>query len=276
MKKNILAIWVGLALSVNAFASIEPSKELLNSKDTPFLKNMDSEPKNPSVEPEIYKLITDDNYLLLIQSRLAEVEQKPYVESVIGSILPSVINQYNDMAEKKFQLIEFFDFNCSYCRDAIEMIYAKMADMQDVGLSYVVLLSDNSEETLTYASFGLTKIPPEKQKTYLLTMFELLNRNTVTLEQVKTELAKYKIEPTEDEIKVFLKSQSELTNKVYLEMRLHGTPTFVMLPTVNIEKRPVEVILGTQAIPYLELYKLKLSARAVKLRHSGHGYKAQM
>lgn len=259
MKKNILAIWVGLALSVNAFASIEPSKELLNSKDTPFLKNMDSEPKNPSVEPEIYKLITDDNYLLLIQSRLAEVEQKPYVESVIGSILPSVINQYNDMAEKKFQLIEFFDFNCSYCRDAIEMIYAKMADMQDVGLSYVVLLSDNSEETLTYASFGLTKIPPEKQKTYLLTMFELLNRNTVTLEQVKTELAKYKIEPTEDEIKVFLKSQSELTNKVYLEMRLHGTPTFVMLPTAKVEKRPVEVILGTQAIPYLDLYKLKLS-----------------
>ena len=42
-------------------------------------------------------------------------------------------------------------------------------------------------------------------------------------------------------------------------MRLRGTPTFVMLPVVNSEEKPVEVILGTQAIPYLDLYKLKLS-----------------
>lgn len=271
MKKLTLAILLGLTFSVNASAEEEVIKDRPEQNQVqtleavaPVQKNVPSESdvsflRKLSVDQATYKLITDDNYLMLMQSRLAELEQKPFVESAINSILPLAINKYDGSSDKKFQLIEFFDFNCHYCRDAIEKVDVKLAEMKDVGLSYIVLLPEGSEETMVYASFGLTKVPLDKQKSYLLTMFELLNRNTVTLEQVKAELAKFEINPSEDEVKAFSKAQSELTNKVYLEMRLRGTPTFVMLPVVNSEEKPVEVILGTQAIPYLDLYKLKLS-----------------
>lgn len=116
MKKLTLAILLGLTFSFNASAEEEVIKDRPEQNQVQTLEAVASVQKNApsendvsflrklSVDQATYKLITDDNYLMLMQSRLAEIEQKPFVESAINSILPLAINKYDGSPDKKISV----------------------------------------------------------------------------------------------------------------------------------------------------------------------------
>ena len=241
MKKIVLPVLLSFVFSSFAFATdVESGKEATID------------------DSAVKRLVLDDDYLTLIQTRTMEVEQKQYINSKIDSLLPLFmnVNHFAKEEKKDFDIIEFFDFNCYHCRDATIEMSKKIKGMNDVSLNFFPLLTEAADPTVKYAAFGLSKVEEKDKGTYLVKMFDLLNRNTITVDDIKKELVNYGIIAEENDVNKFIESQAEISNKVYLDMRMLGTPTFIVLSN-KAENKSVEVILGNQGIQYLDLYKQK-------------------
>ena len=79
-----------------------------------------------TIDPNtVRQLIADDNYVNTfspyIISRMAEMKQKSSVVQNVHKYLPFVVNK-TVIEKQPYQLVEFFDFYCVYCKDAIPAV----------------------------------------------------------------------------------------------------------------------------------------------------------
>lgn len=256
-KTATVAFFLAAAMSSQAATSVNISSNNVLI-DEVSVKDVVSRPVLAK-DPLIANIIENDDYVMMLQTRMAEIQQKPYVGAMLERFMPHLINP---VANKSYQLIEFFDFNCHYCREAVGLLSDVLGRNGDTTLSYIVLLPENSPITMQYAAYGLSKVSIPKQAAYLTAMFDLLDRNTVTLDDVKAELSKYGIEPKEEELNTFVSEQTKLTNDAYVNMHLQGTPMFVLIK--RDQSKAFEVMLGTEPLKYLDSYILKLKNNGVK------------
>lgn len=256
-KTATVAFFLAAAMSSQAATSVNVNTANVLIDDV-SVKNIANRPVLAK-DPLIANIIENDDYVMMLQTRMAEIQQKPYVGSMLERFMPHLINP---IANKSYQLIEFFDFNCHYCREAVGVLDDVLGRNGNTTLSYFVLLPEGAPETMKYAAYGLTKVSIPQQAAYLTAMFDLLDRNTVTLDDVKAELSKYGVEPKSEEFNAFVSEQTKLTNEAYVNMRLQGTPMFVLLK--RDPSKTFEVMLGTEPLKYLDSYILKLKYNGVK------------
>lgn len=240
-------------------------EETRQNKDTgTVIGSITSETKDDVVLEQnadsfIHQIILNDEYANLVGqhviSRLTAMQQKPVVMENISQFTPFVVNLAS-MNEKPYQLIQFFDFFCKYCEEAIPLLAEEMSRQPDVGLGYFTLLHKASPQEVVLAAFGLTKVAMEQQRDYLLKMYSLLNKNTVTLQEIEDELKRFGINYSLEELNLFAESQMKLTEQAYTILQLRGTPTFILKKSNSPD---LEVLLGTQGIEHLNLYKSKIN-----------------
>ena len=209
---NYLIFILVLLLSLNV------SSENLDEKIEKFLLN----------NPEII-LQSLENY-----EKKKIAEKKKFNNQIIADNRKQIVNTSNGMysgnLESKNVIIEFFDYNCSYCKKAHQDILKIEKNKKNVKVIYknFPILSENSKKLAEIALF-IAKDNNEKFiKFHNLIMSKkgLINKNQLKdiLDDLGFDQGKLKNNLNSEYIKSQLLKDRELAEK----LSLRGTPAFIV------------------------------------------------
>ena len=219
IKKNVLSLIIIMCTYFifisNSFTKEQLSKEELNKLIYEYIMEnpeviLDSVDKLRKKMEEDSKL--DEDYLKENFMQFANNPNIPYM----GSDTPKVI------------IIEFFDYNCSYCKKSLDAVAELLRTEYDLKISFrdYPILSPSSRIAAKAA------LAAKKQGKYfsfhsaLMSMQGNLNEDKIftIANNLEMDIEKLKIDMQKDEIEEIIDNNESLARK----LNIRGTPTFII------------------------------------------------
>lgn len=224
MRPFLFTSIAALGLMTAACAEAGPQTTMSKSEIETLVKNYILE------NPEIIR-----DAIIKLQDKEAQQEKESYRESIL-SAKDALENDPRDAvigpADAKVTIVEFFDYNCGFCKRAtpwVEEAVAKYGDDIRVVFKELPILDDR---TRTSRLASRAALAAHKQGKYEEMHFALMNQKRLsgeiirkTAEDIGLDMNRYKADLADPTIEQHISDTLELANRL---PALTGTPFFVV------------------------------------------------